>query len=168
MRERERCLTHKSLLRPEWSRLQALSILMMVTVWMCVCLHDCVCVCVWKDGLYHLSPIPLTETLITGLYTSLHHTHHWPDYTHTHSHTHMQKCSSGQGLWDLFCFLCTFHLPLFSPFILVFSPFPPWFVVPFPLPLSLSFPYSISPPFFSFDLFFSLFINLSRAQISDV
>lgn len=30
--ERERCLTHKSLLRPNWSRLQALSILMMVTV----------------------------------------------------------------------------------------------------------------------------------------
>lgn len=43
-----------------------------------------------KAGPHHLSATSLTETLITGLYTSLHHTHHGLTHTHTlaHMHTH--------------------------------------------------------------------------------
>lgn len=59
---------------------------------LCACLNVCK---PGKDGLYHLSPTTLTETLITGLYTSLHLTH-WPTHTHTRARAAaVRDCACG-------------------------------------------------------------------------
>jgi len=150
---------------------------MTLCVCVCVCVRERerererVCVCVFvraqgKDGLYHLSPTPLTETLITGLYTLLHHTHHCPDrYTHTrtHIHTEIQQRSGIVGPLLLSLYISSPSLFYFSSHMLSFptSNLPSFSHL---CPFLVLFP----SYFISLDPFFFLFINTIREQINDV
>lgn len=74
-----------------------------------------------KDGLYHLSPTTLTETLITGLYTSLHLTH-WPTHTQTRSRAAaVRDCACGTSSSFSLRFL-SLNFPFFFLCVLSFPP----------------------------------------------
>lgn len=123
--ERERCLTHKSLLRPEWSRLQALSILMMVTVRVCVCVRVFVCVSMWAGEGRSVPSVSHSSHWDTN-YRTLHFAppHSSLAWLHTHTLTHWDAAAV-RDCWDLFYFfLLPFSLCVLSFFSLLPPPFP--------------------------------------------